>query len=124
VALTSLFGSLYYSEIVGYEPCKLCWLQRIFIYPQVLILIIALYLKDNKAVHYILWMSLFALGIASYHYLGQLGFTSLECGLVGYSVSCAERFVMNFGYITIPMMALTAMVMNIVFSIVKLTNKK
>lgn len=124
VAWICVLASLYYSEIVGYEPCKLCWLQRIFIYPQAVLTVIALYLKDNKVVNYTLWLAICAFALAGYHYLGQLGVTSLECGLVGYSVSCAERFVMNFGYITIPMMALTAMGMNIMFALVKIFNKK
>jgi Disulfide bond formation protein DsbB len=32
VAATGL--SLFYSEILGFEPCTLCWVQRIFLYPK------------------------------------------------------------------------------------------
>lgn len=124
IAWICVLSSLYYSEIVGYEPCKLCWFQRIFIYPQAVLTVIALYLKDNKVVNYTLWLAIFAFTIAGYHYLGQFGITTLDCGLVGYSSSCSERFVMNFGYITIPLMALTAMGMNIMFALIKIYNKK
>jgi disulfide bond formation protein DsbB len=124
IALACIGGSLYYSEIMGYDPCKLCWFQRIFIYPQALILLIALWTKDKLSAKYILGLSAFAAVIAGYHYLGQLGFTDLECGLVGYSSKCSERFVMNFGYITIPLMAATAMVTNFCLALLNLVNKK
>src|SRR5690625_1829649 len=46
VALISLLGSLFYSEVMGYEPCKLCWIQRIFMYPLVVIYGYALMKKN------------------------------------------------------------------------------
>ncbi|MBP9695491.1 MAG: disulfide bond formation protein B, partial [Candidatus Magasanikbacteria bacterium] len=60
--LTALFAtvmSLYYSDIVGYEPCKLCWLQRIFIYPQVILFFIAWRIKDANIWRYSLPVSIF-----------------------------------------------------------------
>src|SRR5262245_61865647 len=45
-SLISTLGSLYYSDVRGFEPCKFCWFQRIFMYPQALLLGIALYRKD------------------------------------------------------------------------------
>jgi len=125
VALVAMLGSLYYSGVVGYNPCVLCWWQRVFIYPQVFILAIAFFLKDRNSLYYVLCLSGIAFLIATYHYLGQIGLTSLEaCELLGYSTSCSERFVMNFGYITIPMMAMTAMAMNFVFALVGIFNRK
>ena len=38
VALTCTLGSLYYSERAHFIPCKLCWYQRIGMYPLVVIL--------------------------------------------------------------------------------------
>lgn len=109
VALIATLGSLFYSEIAGYEPCKLCWFQRIFMYPQVIILGMALLKKDYGAAVYSIALSAIGTVIAGYHYLLQLGVApSLPCSAVGYSVSCSQRFVMQFGYITIPMMALSA----------------
>lgn len=113
IALIATCGSLFYSEIVHYEPCKLCWFQRIFMYPQILLLGLALWKRDNRIFDYILWLSLIGMLIAGYHYLLQLGIVSGGfCGTVGYSVSCAQRFVMEYGYITIPMMAFTAFTLN------------
>jgi disulfide bond formation protein DsbB len=109
IALISTLGSLFYSEIAGYEPCKLCWYQRILMYPLVIILGIAWKRNDKKIVDYALALSGLGAIIAGYHYYLQLGGKSvLPCSAVGYSVSCSQRFVMSFGYITIPMMALTS----------------
>lgn len=109
IASMATVGSLFYSEMAGYEPCKLCWYQRIFMYPQVIILGIALVMRDSKARVYSIALSSFGALIAGYHYLLQLGIApNIPCSAVGYSVSCAKNFVMNFGYITIPLMTLSA----------------
>ncbi len=110
IALAATLGSLFYSEIAGYEPCKLCWFQRIFMYPLVLLLGMAVWKKDNGISNYVIVMSTLGALIAGYHYLLQIGAAPalVPCSTVGYSVSCAEKFVMNFGYITIPLMSLTA----------------
>jgi disulfide bond formation protein DsbB len=115
VTLFAVLGSLSYSDILGYEPCKLCWYQRILMYPQLIILGIAFYTKDKSASFYALVLSLIGMPIAFIHYLVQLGILKAGCSTVGYSVSCAKVFTMNLGYITIPMMAFTAFLMNALF---------
>jgi len=117
VAVTiATLGSLFYSEIAGYEPCKLCWAQRIFMYPQVILLITAFAKKRAGAMlAYTLPLSVIGGLIAIYHYLLQLGVVSgVACGVVGYSVSCAQKFVLTYGYITIPLMAVTAFGLSVV----------
>lgn len=122
VALTAGAGSLFYSEIAGYAPCKLCWLQRIFMYPQIFLLGVALWKKDRAVADYSLLLSVIGGTIAAYHYLLQIGIAPpIPCSAVGVSVSCSQRFVMLFGYITIPMMALTAFALLLIFAII---NKK
>lgn len=109
LAFAATAGSLYYSEGAGYNPCKLCWYQRIFMYPQVVLTITALYKKSTEIIDYLLGLSVIGGLIALDHYYLQLGGSSLiPCSTVGYSAACSQRFVMTFGYITIPMMALTA----------------
>lgn len=118
VALVAMCGSLFYSEVAHYEPCKLCWFQRIFMYPQVFLLSLALYKKDKGALRYGVLLSTLGAAIALYHYGLALGILpSLACSAVGYSVSCAKQFVLVFGYITIPMMALTAFVLIVLLGI-------
>ena len=115
VALTATLGSLFYSEIAHFEPCKLCWFQRIFMYPLVLLIGMAIYRKDKRIADYSSAMSLFGAIIASYHYyLQRGGITILPCSAVGYSVSCSQNFTMEFGYVTIPIMSLTAFLVIII----------
>ncbi|MBI5134198.1 MAG: disulfide bond formation protein B [Candidatus Taylorbacteria bacterium] len=112
-SLAATLGSLAYSDIIGYEPCKLCWFQRIFMYPQVLIFGIALWRKEPFVRLYGLVLSILGALVALFHYLGQVGVNplGLDCLAVGYSASCAKNFVLTFGYVTIPMMALSAFVL-------------
>src|SRR5258708_5189085 len=47
VALAATLGSLFYSGIANFQPCLLCWWQRIFLYPQVILLFVAFLKKDH-----------------------------------------------------------------------------
>lgn len=114
-ALAATLGSLFYSEVVGFVPCELCWYQRILMYPQALILAVALWKNERGVAAYVLPMSVIGIFVSSYHYLLQIGvFPAPSCSAVGFSVSCAQTYTMAFGYITIPMMALSAF-LNIAF---------
>ena len=125
VALVAMLGSLFFSEVAGYEPCKLCWFQRIFMYPQVFLLGLALWKKEKiVAKRNSIMLSVIGAVIASYHYLLQIGIApELPCSATGYSVACSQRFIMSFGYITIPMMALTAFLLILVFLLSNRTAK-
>lgn len=119
VTLAAMMGSLFYSEIAGYAPCKLCWYQRILMYPMVLLMTMASAKRDQGIFRYTLALSLIGAGIALYHYALQLGLVpELNCTVTGYSAKCSDRFAMEYGYITIPMMALTAFVTVAVTSLI------
>ena len=123
-ALLATLGSLFYSEVAGYEPCKLCWYQRIFMYPLVFLFATAWFAKEKSVFLFSAMLSGIGGLIAGYHYLVQIGVASAtSCGVVGYSVSCAQKFVMQFGYITIPMMAFSAFVFVFAFSLLKLRSR-
>lgn len=113
VSLVATLGSLYYSEVANFTPCLLCWYQRILMYPQVILLTVAYFAQDRGVVKYVLPLCVIGAGFALYHYALQLGAPiAAPCEVVGYSASCAERFVLQFGYITIPLMAFSAFVLN------------
>ena len=115
VALIATAGSLFYSEIAGFEPCKLCWFQRIFMYPQVLLLGMAIWKKERAIADYGILLAVLGALVAGYHYLLQLGIApNLPCSAVGYSAACSQVFVMNFGYITIPLMSFTAFLLIVI----------
>lgn len=106
VALISTLGSLFYSDVMGYNPCKFCWFQRIFMYPQVLLLGLALWRKEWNMYFYSLALSIIGGLIALNHYILQMtGSSIIPCSAVGQSVTCSKVFVMHLGYITIPLMA-------------------
>lgn len=120
-ALIATLGSLYFSEVAGWVPCLKCWYQRIFMYPQAVVLLVALVRKDRMAAHSILWLSLIGLFIAGEHYAQQVNAIlnpadPLEpCG-VGASESCAQSPFFHFGYVTIPVMAGSVFLLNALLS--------
>ena len=107
IALTAMLGSLYYSEIAGIAPCILCWYQRILMYPLTLILLVGILKHDEGVFDYVLPFSVLGMGVATYHYLIQLG-------VIGHSAACSVgnpcdvRDVNYLGFVTIPPMALMA----------------
>jgi len=119
-ALLATLGSLYFSEIAGWSPCVKCWYQRIFMYPQVVILLIALVRKDRTVSYAVLALSLIGLVIAGEHYGEQLNLVlnpadpAMPCDETG--VSCARTPFFHFGYITIPMMAASVFLFNALLS--------
>jgi len=124
VSLVATLGSLFLSEIAGWTPCKDCWLQRIVMYPQVVILGIALWKKDRSVALYVLAFCLIGIVLSTDHYIDQVMEAmkpievdpAVPCDDTG--VSCAKTQIhFRFGYITIPMMALTAFVLNALGSI-------
>lgn len=125
ISLTATTGSLFYSELAGFEPCKLCWFQRIFMYPQVFILGLSAWRKEKAIADYSLLLSSLGAILAGFHYYLQLGGnTILPCSAVGYSVSCSQNFVLQFGYITLPFMSLTAFLLIVLLMLAtKLTHQ-
>jgi disulfide bond formation protein DsbB len=108
VSLAATIGSLWYSEIIGYEPCQLCWYQRIFMYPIVLIAYLGIAIKDPKSLIYAKTLAIVGFAISLYHVIEQrLPTSGLTCSSVGQSASCDTLWVNVFGLVTIPTMALT-----------------
>ncbi|PSH02052.1 MAG: disulfide bond formation protein B [Nanohaloarchaea archaeon QH_8_44_6] len=109
IALVATSGSLYFSNILEWAPCHLCWLQRIFMYPLVVLLGVGLVFQKDDVADYVIPMSLFGTAIATYHYPVQLKVISSP-GCSEFATSCSMTYTNMFGYITVPMMSLTAFV--------------
>lgn len=109
VALVATGGSLYLSEVVGFVPCKLCWLQRIFMYPLVIVLGIASFRNERGLSIYVLPMTVIGGAIATFHYLEQKvpGFAAPAICRGG-GVPCDAEYINGLGFITIPFLALVA----------------
>lgn len=111
IALASTLGSLYFSEILGYAPCLLCWYQRIFMYPLVLILAVGLLIRDRRVSLYALPVSLIGLGIAFYHNLLQWQIIPENLAPCTLGVSCVNNLVLALNFITIPLLSLVAFIL-------------
>lgn len=110
-SVIATLGSLYFSEIRGYEPCELCWYQRILMYPIVLISTVA-YIQKNARIA--LTTATFACiggAISLYHYgIQKLSFLSASAPSCG-RIPCTGEYINWLGFITIPFLALTAFVL-------------
>lgn len=122
--LIATLGSLYFSEIKGYEPCSLCWYQRILMYPFTIILAIAIIKKDYEIAIYSTVLSLIGACISTYHVLIQkVPFFTDKAASCG-RIPCTGDYINWFGFITIPMLALIAFVIIFVCSIYVLKTNK
>jgi len=111
LSVITTLSTLLYSEILGFEPCSLCWLQRIFLYPQVILLGIALIKKERLIADYCIGLSVPGALIALYqHYLQMGGSSFVKCPAISDGADCAKRIVFEFGFITFPLMSFTVFV--------------
>jgi len=109
VALTSTLSSLYYSELAHFAPCDLCWFQRIFMYPLVILLGMALIKKKAEIIDYSLGLVMVGALISLYH--NYIYYTAQTTSFCSIAAPCTQRYITSFGYISIPLMALTAFLM-------------
>ncbi|WP_281885980.1 disulfide oxidoreductase [Paenibacillus sp. YYML68] len=120
IALVATLGSLYFSEVLMYAPCKLCWYQRILMYPLVLLLGIAAVRKEQRFYWYVLPLSIWGGGISLYHYLmqktGLFAEGAKACGIV----PCDVDYINWFGFVTIPFLAWVAFVLITVIQLLML----
>ena len=114
VALVATGGSLFFSEIEHFVPCKLCWFQRIAMYPLLLLALPAL-ARDVRAGRYFLPLPVVGLAISIWHILVERGVIeetqSCEISAPG---GCSVKWIEELGYITIPTLAATAFALCIV----------
>ena len=110
VAVVATAGSLIYSEVVHLVPCRLCWFQRIAMYPLSVILLVGAIRREALVKYYALPLSLGGALVSIWHYLNQ-AFPSLESGSCDLANPCSARYVEAFGFISIPFMAGTGFIL-------------
>lgn len=124
-ALVAMLGSLFFSEILKYPPCVLCWYQRICIYPLVLIIPVGIVNKDKNLPLYVLPLSIVGLVISLFHNLLYYKWIPDALAPCVSGVSCTTKFIEWFGFVTIPLLAFIAfLVITICMLIYWKTNKK
>lgn len=107
VALGTMLGSLYYSVVAHFEPCELCWYQRICVYPLVPILLLAAARRDRRVWVYASIPTVFGLVIAMYH--TQLQAFPEQHSFCRLTNPCTNRYVWEFGFVSLPLMDLIAL---------------
>ncbi|UCG77201.1 MAG: disulfide bond formation protein B [Nitrospirota bacterium] len=106
IAAVGLLGSLFFSEVMEFAPCTLCWFERIFLYPLVITLAIGLFPFDRAAIKYSLPLAITGLLIAFYHNLVYFGIISEDLTPCKQGVSCSDVYIKLLGFIDIPLLAL------------------
>ncbi len=107
LALASTLGSLFFSEVLHFAPCVLCWDQRICMYPLVIILTVGILKKDKQLFLYVLPLSLVGLVVSIFHNLLYYKILPESEAPCTFGVSCTTRFIEIFGFITIPFLSFT-----------------
>jgi len=114
VAAIATGGSLFLSEIAHFVPCELCWFQRIAMYPLSIVTLLAALTGDHRVARYLLPLPLVGAGVSVYHILVENHVIATPQGCqIG--IGCAVKWINEFGYMTIPTLALTAFVLLIGF---------
>jgi disulfide bond formation protein DsbB len=101
-------GSLFFSEIAGFVPCELCWYQRICMYPLSIVTLLAALADERRVARYLLPFPVVGAGVAVYHLLIENGVVKQsQICLLSAPGGCATKWIEEFGYVTIPVLALT-----------------
>jgi disulfide bond formation protein DsbB len=106
IVTASALGSLFFSSVMGFAPCVLCWYQRIFLFPLVIVLALGLFPFDKNVVKYALPLAIVGFLTAVYHNLLYVGIIPEKIQPCSQGVSCTEDYISLFGFLTIPMLSL------------------
>lgn len=119
IFISSVLISLVYEYILGFEPCLLCWYQRIAIFGIAILSLSSDFRKNKLLQKQIIIFAILGLVVALVHNYIDIFPTGVD--ICGSGPSCLKRYVYEFGYITIPMMSFTVLLSGLVLS---LFNKK
>jgi disulfide bond formation protein DsbB len=109
-------GSLFFSQIANFPPCELCWFQRICMYPLSILTLLMALRADNRAARYLLPLPVVGACVSIYHLLIENNvIKEPQACLASAPGGCAVKWINEFGYITIPTLALTGFLLLIGF---------
>ena len=108
VATFSALGSLFFSEVLNFPPCKLCWYQRICLFPLVLILLAGLFPLSKQVVKFAFPLTAVGWIISAYHNLLYYGVIPEPLSPCDKNLSCTETQLNVLGFITIPLLSFGA----------------
>ena len=111
ISVVATSGSLFFSEVMGYVPCELCWYQRILMYPLIFIYGISYISKEWRYCYRGILLRDNGLCTALFHYLAQWLKNEATCGIT----PCSAEYINWLGFITIPFLSASAFAMILVF---------
>jgi len=106
IASVSTLVSMFFSEIMEFPPCALCWYQRVFMFPLVFIFLVGLFPFDKSIIKFALPLAIAGWVFAFYHYLLYSGIIPESIQPCSQGVSCSETYLDLFGFLTFPMLSL------------------
>jgi disulfide bond formation protein DsbB len=115
VAAVATGGSLFFSEIAHFVPCELCWYQRICMYPLSILTLFAALTDDHRIARYLLPFPVIGAGVSTYHLLVENGVVEQQQACLVTAGGCATKWINEFGYMTIPTLALTGFALAFAF---------
>jgi disulfide bond formation protein DsbB len=122
VASIATGGSLFFSDIVGFPPCELCWYQRICMYPLSILLLLMALAGDHRAARYLLPLPVVGACVSVYHLLVENRWIEqTNACLASAPGGCAVKWINKFGYMTIPTLALSAFLLLIALLLLAVT---
>jgi len=126
IVAIAVLASLLYSEVIGFVPCELCWWQRVLMYPQLIILGLAVWKKTKDAAIYCLTLSSIGAVVAGYHFYGQSFNPNAlpACDIIAGATSCAVKYFAEFGFVTLPLMAFTTFVLIMIGMLLHMSSEK
>ena len=106
IACISTLGSLFFSYVMEFAPCILCWYQRICLFPLVIILARGLFPLDRHVIKYALPLAALGWLLAAYHNLLYAELIPADMQPCGKGISCTEEHIELFGFLSIPLLSL------------------
>jgi disulfide bond formation protein DsbB len=108
VALIATLGSLFFSEVMGYIPCTLCWYQRIMMYPLVIVLFVGMMHYDKTVLRYATPLVIIGWLLSVYHNLIQYNIITESATQCVIGAPCTTKYISYFGFVTIPFLSFVA----------------
>lgn len=108
VSLCAMLGSLFFSEVLKYPPCVLCWYQRICMYPLVAIFFVRLVRESRETLWFSTPLAVIGFAIALYHNLLYYNLIPESASPCVQGISCTSVHIEWFGFVTIPFLSLAS----------------
>ena len=119
ISAAAVFGSLFFSEVMKFPPCNLCWYQRILLYPVALIVLTGIYLDSRDTSRFVAPFAWIGFAIAIYHNLVYYKIIEIIVPCTE-SAPCTAQQLNYLGFITIPLLSASAFLILLVVNLIAL----